>query len=117
MEVIAKTTQKLYKGMPSLNPNGRPKGSLNESTYIKKALKRIAKNEGKKDEIDIVVSYVQKALKGNTPILLDYMNRTFGVPKPIEQQQVMQPIIIIPSSLSDKYNVVSETITPLDKQE
>ena len=29
---------KLYKGMPSLNPNGRPKGSVNKFTALSREL-------------------------------------------------------------------------------
>lgn len=93
-----------FKKGQSGNIKGKPKGALSHKTIVKKALKRIATAKRMKiDDVDIVVSYLNKALNGNTPILLDYMNRTFGVPKPIEQEKVIQPIIIIPSSLSNKY--------------
>ena len=102
-----------YKQGTSGNPKGKPKGTQNYNTLLKKAVRNIADSNGKpvKAEMEIIKAGYLKAVKGNnTAMLIDLHNRLFGVPKPIEQQQVMQPIIIIPSSLSEKYT----TVTPVD---
>lgn len=116
MTIPVKTVKKdpseyLFKKGVTLNPNGRPKGSLNERTLVKKAMKRIAlEDKVKADDIQMVASYLRKGLKGNTPILLDYMNRTFGVPKPQEEAKNQTTVIVLPNSIANKHTIIEQSI-------
>lgn len=77
-----------YPGMPSPNPNGRPKGRKNFDTIFEEAIRKIV--EEKKINIDdpereMVIKAVIEALKGSYPHFRDLMDRRYGkAPQPVE---------------------------------
>lgn len=79
---------KWKKGDPSPNPRGRPKGSLNTSTIIKRWLEATekAKNpltgkEEKMTQMDIItLAQLIKARKGDTTAFRELLDRTDGKP-------------------------------------
>ena len=80
---------KPFKKGQTGNPNGRPKGSLNASTIIKKWLEASEniKNPatGKVEnltQMDIMtLSQIQKARKGDTSAFNSLLDRVYGKPK------------------------------------
>ena len=68
---------KLYKGMPSLNPNGRPKGSVNKFTALSREL---MSNKGP----EIVQKVIDLALEGDRTCLKMCMDRIIPTTKAVE---------------------------------
>jgi hypothetical protein len=92
-----------FKKGQSGNLNGRPKGTLNKSTIIKKFLEAIQKAEnpisGKDEDMTIqdrmVLAQIQKALKGDTKAFKELMDGAYGMNKQVIEQwgEVTQTII------------------------
>jgi predicted ThiF/HesA family dinucleotide-utilizing enzyme len=72
-----KGSPKLYKGMKSLNPAGRPKGSMNKFTALSRELMSIKGPE-------IVQKVVDLALEGDRTCLKMCMDRIIPTTKAIE---------------------------------
>ena len=80
---------KPWKEGQSGNPNGRPKGSLNRSTIVKKWLEtsESAKNpiNGKQETMSqediITLALIKKARKGDTQAYKALMDSGYGAPK------------------------------------
>lgn len=78
-----------FKKGESGNPNGRPKGSLNRSTIVKRWLSALedAKNpitgdEQKMSQEDIItLALIKKARKGDTAAYKALMDSGYGAPK------------------------------------
>ena len=68
---------KLYKGMPSLNPNGRPKGSVNKYTALSRELMSAKGPE-------IVQRVIDLALEGDRTCLKMCMDRIIPTTKAVE---------------------------------
>ena len=68
---------KLYKGMPSLNPNGRPKGSVNKYTALSRELMSAKGPETVQRVIDL-------ALEGDRTCLKMCMDRIIPTTKAVE---------------------------------
>ena len=83
-----KTPEKKLPGIPftsddpRINRNGRPKGSLNWHTDMKLALQRIKNTKTGEEitEVDLVHTYLSKAIKGNDKILAEIIDRIYGKP-------------------------------------
>ena len=67
----------LYKGMPALNPNGRPKGSMNKYTILSRELLTERGPE-------IVQVIIDRALKGDVHCLKMCMDRIVPTIKAVE---------------------------------
>ena len=67
----------LYKGMPALNPNGRPKGSMNKYTILSRELLTERGPE-------IVQVIIDRALKGDVHCLKMCMDRIVPTTKAVE---------------------------------
>jgi len=67
----------LYKGMKSLNPNGRPKGSVNKFTALSREL---MSNKGP----EIVQKVIDLALEGDRTCLKMCMDRIIPTTKAVE---------------------------------
>ena len=72
-----KGSPKLYKGMKSLNPNGRQKGSMNKFTALSRELMSIKGPE-------IVQKVVDMALEGDRTCLKMCMDRIIPTTKAVE---------------------------------
>ena len=72
-----KGSPKLYKGMKSLNPKGRPKGSVNKYTQLAREL---LSSRGE----EIVEVVINKALKGDVHCLKMCMDRIVPAQKAVE---------------------------------
>jgi len=72
-----KGSPNLYKGMKSLNPNGRPKGSVNKFTALSREL---MSNRGP----EIVQKVVDMALEGDRTCLKMCMDRIIPTTKAVE---------------------------------
>ena len=72
-----KGSPKLYKGMKSLNPSGRPKGSMNKFTALSRELMSIKGPE-------IVQKVVDMALEGDRTCLKMCMDRIIPTTKAVE---------------------------------
>lgn len=80
------------------NPNGRPKGSLNRSTIVKKWLEVLesAKNpitgdEEKMSQEDIItLALIKKARKGDTQAYKALMDSGYGAPK---QETIIDAVV------------------------
>ena len=83
-----KGSPNLYKGMKSLNPNGRPKGSVNKYTALSREL---MSNRGP----EIVQKVIDLALEGDRTCLKMCMDRIIPTTKAVEFR-----------SAEDKGNVV-----------
>ena len=68
---------KLYKGMPSLNPSGRPKGSVNKYTALSRELMSAKGPE-------IVQKVIDLALEGDRTCLKMCMDRIIPTTKSVE---------------------------------
>ena len=87
-----------FKKGESGNPNGRPKGSLNRSTIVKKWLEVLesAKNpitgdEEKMSQEDIItLALIKKARKGDTQAYKALMDSGYGAPK---QETIIDAIV------------------------
>ena len=72
-----KGSPNLYKGMKSLNPNGRPKGSVNKYTALSREL---MSNRGP----EIVQKVIDLALEGDRTCLKMCMDRILPTTKSVE---------------------------------
>ena len=72
-----KGSPNLYKGMKSLNPNGRPKGSVNKYTALSREL---MSNRGP----EIVQKVIDLALEGDRTCLKMCMDRIIPTTKSVE---------------------------------
>ena len=77
MSTKHKGSPKLYKGMKSLNPNGRPKGSMNKCTALSRELMSTKGPE-------IVQKVVDLALEGDRTCLKMCMDRIIPTTKAVE---------------------------------
>ena len=77
MSTKHKGSPKLYKGMKSLNPAGRPKGSMNKFTALSRELMSIKGPE-------IVQKVVDMALEGDRTCLKMCMDRIIPTTKAVE---------------------------------
>ena len=105
MSAKNKGSTKLYKGMKSLNPEGRPKGSVNKFTALSREL---MSNKGP----EIVQKVIDLALEGDRTCLKMCMDRIIPTTKAVEFR-----------SSEDKGNVIinvgglAEKIITEDKKE
>ena len=105
MSAKNKGSAKLYKGMKSLNPEGRPKGSVNKFTALSREL---MSNKGP----EIVQKVIDLALEGDRTCLKMCMDRIIPTTKAVEFR-----------SSEDKGNVIinvgglAEKIITADKKE
>lgn len=77
MSTKKRGSPKLYKGMKSLNPNGRPKGSVNKFTALSRELMSTKGPE-------IVQKVVDLALEGDRTCLKMCMDRIIPTTKAVE---------------------------------
>ena len=77
MSTKHKGSPNLYKGMKSLNPNGRPKGSINKFTALSRELMSTKGPE-------IVQKVVDMALEGDRTCLKMCMDRIIPTTKAVE---------------------------------
>jgi hypothetical protein len=98
-----KGSPKLYKGMKSLNPAGRPKGSMNKFTALSRELMSTRGPE-------IVQKVVDLALEGDRTCLKMCMDRIIPTTKAIEfrSSEDRGNIIINVSSLEAKRVEIEE---------
>jgi len=98
-----KGSPKLYKGMKSLNPTGRPKGSMNKFTALSRELMSTRGPE-------IVQKVVDLALEGDRTCLKMCMDRIIPTTKAIEfrSSEDRGNIIINVSSLEAKRVEIEE---------
>ena len=102
---------KLYKGMPSLNPNGRPKGSVNKYTALSRELMSAKGPE-------IVQRVIDLALEGDRTCLKMCMDRILPTTKAVElrSQEGKGNVVINVGGLTEK--VISEdNKKPLEYEE
>lgn len=101
----------LYKGMKSLNPNGRPKGSVNKFTALSREL---MSNKGP----EIVQKVIDLALEGDRTCLKMCMDRILPTTKAVElrSQEGKGNVIINVGGLTEKI-VEEDTKKPLDYEE
>jgi len=111
MSAKNKGSAKLYKGMKSLNPEGRPKGSVNKFTALSREL---MSNKGP----EIVQKVIDLALEGDRTCLKMCMDRIIPTTKAVEfrSSEDKGNVIINVGGLVEK--VISEdNKKPLDYEE
>ena len=111
MSAKNKGSAKLYKGMKSLNPEGRPKGSVNKFTALSREL---MSNRGP----EIVQKVIDLALEGDRTCLKMCMDRIIPTTKAVEfrSSEDKGNVIINVGGLVEK--VISEdNKKPLDYDE
>ena len=111
MSAKNKGSTKLYKGMKSLNPEGRPKGSVNKFTALSREL---MSNKGP----EIVQKVIDLALEGDRTCLKMCMDRIIPTTKAVEfrSSEDKGNVIINVGGLVEK--VISEdNKKPLDYEE
>jgi len=111
MSAKNKGSAKLYKGMKSLNPEGRPKGSVNKFTALSREL---MSNKGP----EIVQKVIDLALEGDRTCLKMCMDRIIPTTKAVEfrSSEDKGNVIINVGGLVEK--VISEdNKKPLDYDE
>lgn len=91
----------LYKGMPSLNPAGRPVGSVNKYTALSR---EILSAKGP----EIVDKVIEMALKGDRHCLKMCMDRIVPAHKAVEIKHEHQDLGI---------NIIVESVKAIEKQE
>ncbi len=73
---------RLLPGQASLNPNGRPKGSLGFTTKFKEAIEKLAEKNGMANgdelEVQIIQMAIKKARDGDYSFYRDVMDRLYG---------------------------------------
>ena len=106
-----KGSPNLYKGMPSLNPNGRPKGSVNKYTALSRELMSAKGPE-------IVQRVIDLALEGDRTCLKMCMDRILPTTKAVElrSQEGKGNVIINVGGLAEKVIEAQES-KPLDYEE
>lgn len=76
----------------------KPKGARSWNTVFEEAIRKIAKEKKLKiddPEVEMVVTAVTRALKGNYNYFKDIMDRRYGKPKePIEIESKLEKIIV-----------------------
>lgn len=75
---------RLLPGQESLNPNGRPKGSLNFATKFKEAIEKLAETDelsGDELELQIIQMGIKKARDGDYSFYRDTLDRVYGKPQ------------------------------------
>lgn len=75
-----------FKPGVSGNPEGRPAGSKNFSTWFKLAIEKIAKTEEidiDSAEVQLIVMAYKEARKGNFNFYKDIIDRVYGKPKDV----------------------------------
>ena len=96
----------LYKGMPALNPNGRPKGSMNKYTILSRELLTERGPE-------IVQVIIDRALKGDVHCLKMCMDRIVPTTKAVEiSHRKHDGGIIINVSTAEEINKQAEITKP-----
>lgn len=92
-----------------LNPNGRPKGSLNYATKMRRAIEAVAKAQDKTpEEIEEMIykTGLRQAMKGDYNFYRDYQDRFHGKPvQPTDittQGEAMQGVVILPPKEADE---------------
>ena len=106
-----KGSPKLYKGMKSLNPAGRPKGSMNKFTALSRELMSIKGPE-------IVQKVVDMALEGDRTCLKMCMDRIIPTTKAVEfrSSEDRGNVIINVGGLTEKI-IEEDKKKPLDYEE
>lgn len=106
-----KGNPKLFKGMKSLNPEGRPKGSVNKFTALSREL---MSNKGP----EIVQKVIDLALEGDRTCLKMCMDRILPTTKAVElrSQEGKGNVIINVGGLSEKV-IEADNKEPLDYEE
>ena len=106
-----KGSPNLYKGMKSLNPNGRPKGSVNKYTALSREL---MSNRGP----EIVQKVIDLALEGDRTCLKMCMDRIIPTTKSLEFRSGEDKgnVIINVGGLAEKV-IEAEQHKPLDYEE
>ncbi len=101
----------LYKGMPSLNPNGRPKGSVNKYTALSRELMSTKGPE-------IVQRVIDLALEGDRTCLKMCMDRILPTTKAVElrSQEGKGNVVINVGGLTEKV-IEADKKEPLDYEE
>ena len=101
----------LYKGMPSLNPNGRPKGSVNKYTALSRELMSAKGPE-------IVQRVIDLALEGDRTCLKMCMDRILPTTKAVElrSQEGKGNVVINVGGLTEKV-IEADKKEPLDYEE
>jgi len=90
-----------HKGMPSLNPTGRPKGSLNKYTKLSREL---MSEQGPA----IVDKVIELALEGDRHCLKMCLDRIIPVSKAVEIKHEHEDLGI---------NIIIESVKAIEKQE
>ena len=111
MSTKHKGSPKLYKGMKSLNPNGRPKGSMNKFTALSRELMSTKGPE-------IVQKVVDLALEGDRTCLKMCMDRIIPTTKAVEfrSSEDRGNVIINVGGLTEKI-IEEDKKKPLDYEE
>ena len=106
-----KGSPKLYKGMPSLNPNGRPKGSVNKYTALSRELMSAKGPE-------IVQRVIDLALEGDRTCLKMCMDRILPTTKAVElrSQEGKGNVVINVGGLTEKV-IEADKKEPLEYEE
>ena len=106
-----KGSPKLYKGMKSLNPDGRPKGSMNKFTALSRELMSTKGPE-------IVQKVVDLALEGDRTCLKMCMDRIIPTTKAVEfrSSEDRGNVIINVGGLTEKI-IEEDKKKPLDYEE
>ena len=90
-----------YKGMPPLNPTGRPKGSLNKFTQLSREL---MSSKGP----EIVEKVIELALEGDRHCLKMCMDRIIPTSKAVEISHTHE---------GNAVNIIVEGVKAVEKQE
>ena len=111
MSTKHKGSPKLYKGMKSLNPDGRPKGSMNKFTALSRELMSTKGPE-------IVQKVVDLALEGDRTCLKMCMDRIIPTTKAVEfrSSEDRGNVIINVGGLTEKI-IEEDKKKPLDYEE
>ena len=111
MSAKNKGSAKLYKGMKSLNPEGRPKGSVNKFTALSREL---MSNRGP----EIVQKVIDLALEGDRTCLKMCMDRIIPTTKAVEfrSSEDKGNVIINVGGLAEKI-ITEDNKKPLDYEE
>ena len=106
-----KGSPNLFKGMKSLNPNGRPKGSVNKFTALSREL---MSNRGP----EIVQKVIDLALEGDRTCLKMCMDRIIPTTKAVEFRSAEDKgnVIINVGGLTEKV-IEADNKEPLDYEE
>ena len=106
-----KGSPKLYKGMPSLNPSGRPKGSVNKYTALSRELMSAKGPE-------IVQRVIDLALEGDRTCLKMCMDRILPTTKAVElrSQEGKGNVVINVGGLTEKV-IEADKKEPLEYEE